>query len=442
MTQQRLELADLTGLDFTALCQRVIEAYDTNRDALHGDIFAYLAKQLVAMEVTPGGPYRDEHGDISITLNATIGRLFLYMGHPLPNIESFLAPQTRASLTKTDRRALGAYMQTLEEKRPHVPSSRSTNHASYQRAVKTLSSLEEPVKTQLLTFLKRVEKADTTHEIAAIAQFTKEAVPGAHISSAKLSSLGEANVHTWIAYTIYDHILDGEADTSLLPAANVCMRRALHLYRQALPVTHPLQLLITEYFDRVDVASAWEVTSSRLAVGEGRIQIDSLPDYEDYHMLAWRSCIHILGPLIVATYSELSDEAVSRLAKGLHHYLIARQLGDDIHDWREDLAAGHVSAVVCTLLARQRITSGSSHDLRRLTRAIQQDFLNEGALEVSDSILAHTSQAIAELLAAGCGESSRLVGLVFRLKRMAEESAEHQQRFASFKQSYTTRLET
>lgn len=442
MTQQRLELVDLAGLDFTALCQRVIEAYDTNRDALHGDIFAYLAKQLVAMEVAPGGPYRDEHGTIAITLNAIIGRLFLQMGHPLPNIEAFLTSQPRALLTKIDQRALDAYMRALEPKQAQGADFHSTQQAAYQRASKRISSLGEPVRTQLLTFLERIKKADTTHEIAAIALFAKDTLPDARISPATLNTLSEANIHTWIAYTIYDHILDGEADAALLPAANICMRHALQLYRQSLPIKHPLQLVITEYFNRVDIASAWEISSCRIHVHEGHISIASLPDYADYHMLAWRSCIHILGPLIVAAHTQLSDEAISHLTKGLHHYLIARQLSDDIHDWREDVTSGHVSAVVSMLLARQSVTPDSSHDLRVLISAIQEDFLNEGVLEASTHIMNYANQSLTELLAAGCNESSELVGLVRRLKRMAEESTKQRQRFASFKQSYTTGPET
>lgn len=154
-------------------------------------------------------------------------------------------------------------------------------------------------------------------------------------------------------------------------------------------------------------------------------------------MLAWRSCIHILGPLIVASFTpSLSGKDLDTLTSGLHHYLIARQLGDDIHDWREDLTAGRISAVVALLLARQNLPEHSVLRLEALTRAIQKDFLNIGVVQISELILEHARQAFAELTAAGCNSSSELIDLTRRLERMASESVRHQRRFTSFQDEY------
>lgn len=434
--QRNLEPDDISALDFTTLCTQVADAYEIDKDMVDGAVLAQLAQRLITAETRPGGPYANEDGRITILLNATIGRLFLLMGHPLPNIDEYLG-KVSSELTRAERLALKRY-QTARDQAPPKRTQQLKQHASYRRAAKTLAALGEPIKTQALQFLARIEAADTTHEIAAISEFTQRALSDTSISPATLHTLGEANVHSWIAYSIYDHILDKEADPSLLPAANVCMRFALERYKQSLSASHPLQLLITHYFDQVDTTSAWEVTACRFNIRDGSIHIGTLPDYEQYEALAWRSCIHILGPQIVASFApSMSREDGEHLATGLHHYLIARQLGDDIHDWREDLTAGRISAVVALLLTRQNVAENSTHDLASLVTSIQEDFLLAGAAEVSNLILHHTDRALSELIAAGCNPSSELINLAHRLEQMATESINHQRRFVNFHHAYS-----
>jgi len=435
MMQKHLGLNDLSALDFAIQCTRIADAYANNAASVDGDVFAYLAKQLIAREAQPGGPYNDESGTPTIQLNAAIGRLFLLMGKPLPNIDAYLKTLP-INLSDADRTALDTYRRAQATMR-HTPEKASRRHTSYRRAIKTLSALDEPVKTQALQFLARIEAADTTHEIAAISQFAKQAITDSSIPPITLNALGEANVYSWIAYSIYDHILDKEADAMLLPAANVCMRIALKLYQRSLPVKHSLQPLIAHYFDMVDTTSAWEVTSCRARVSEESIFIGALPHYRDYEALAWRSCVHILGPLIIAASSPMSNIKTKQFTEGLHHYLIARQLGDDIHDWREDLMAGRISAVVALLLERQSIQTNSTHDLTTLIATIEKDFLAEGAVKASEHILYHAKAAQEKLVAAGCKPSSELVGLARRLERMATESIHQQQRFVGFRNEYT-----
>ncbi len=436
MTRRNLELNEISTLDFTALCTQLADAYANDRSSVDGAVLAELAKRLIAAETQPGGPYTNEAGLITIQLNAAIGRLFLLMGHPLPNIDTYLS-EASPKLSAIDHAALKHY-QAARENTSSRKTQQTKQHISYRRATKTLATLDEPIKTQALQFLARIEAADTTHEIAAISEFTQRALGDTSIPLAKLHALGEANVYSWIAYSIYDHILDKEADASLLPAANVCMRLALECYKQTLPVRHSLQALIARYFDQVDTTSAWEVTSCRFAITDDTIKIGALPDYEQYEPLAWRSCIHILGPQIVASFAPSTpSKNAEHLAVGLQHYLIARQLGDDIHDWREDLLAGRISAVVALLLFRQGVREGSIHNLTALVATIQEDFLRTGAVEVSNLILQHTERALSELGAAGCDSASELIDLVQRLARMAREAAHHQQRFVSFQHTYS-----
>jgi len=435
MVQNRLQLTDIAGDGLVDLCEHIMHTYRRDPSAIDGAVYARLAEQLLAAEVQPGGPYKDEAGNSTLTLNATIGRLFILIGKPLPNIDAYLAQFSHKRLSRGDQEILKRYR--LAKTNPPETKKFSERHSAYQRAEKTLEALAEPTRTQALQFLARVETADVTGEIATFADFANEAL-SANVTTIKLNKLGEANIHSWIAYTIYDHILDKEADPMLLPVANVCMRLAINLYRQSLPVRHPLQILITDYFNRVDTTSVWELTACRLSIRDGSIIIPRLPDYKQYETLAWRSCIHILGPIIVAS-TTLPAAKMDYFMKGLRHYLIARQLADDIHDWREDLAAGRISAAVALLLTRQNIGPDSIHSLEQLTVNIQKDFLQDGAEEICQLILHHTRQAHSLLIASGCKTDSSILALITRLEAMATSSMHQQTRFLEFKNAYQVR---
>ena len=68
--------------------------------------------------------------------------------------------------------------------------------------------------------------------------------------------------------------------------------------------------------------------------------------------MAEKSLGHALGPaaiLFSLGYSDKSSE-VKSLMKFFKHYLIARQLNDDAHDWEKDLKMGHINAVGAAIL--------------------------------------------------------------------------------------------
>jgi hypothetical protein len=89
----------------------------------------------------------------------------------------------------------------------------------------------------------------------------------------------------------------------------------------------------------IDGANAWEQKRCLLP--------NSLPFFGDYGTLADRSIGHAIGPLteiLIAGYGPSSKEF--RMTQTLfRHYLIARQLHDDAHDWAEDLLRGRVTSV-------------------------------------------------------------------------------------------------
>lgn len=240
----------------------------------------------------------------------------------------------------------------------------------------------EPLRSQLLASATRVCSSGSGREIMLLPLFFAPA------DKRKTSCrLGAANVCGWIAYTIYDDIIDGDAVASrMLPVANVTMRASMSLLTEYLP--HPY---VARVFSAMDAASAWELQHCRFAVQGGTIHVGALPRYRTGSVLAARSFAHALGPLAFA-----ESRHAAHTAAAFRHYLISRQLHDDLSDWRHDLSRGHISFVVVALLRAMRVRPGDYVLSELMTRA-EHLFKRRIAADVCRLIMRHTQTARRQL---------------------------------------------
>ena len=164
-----------------------------------------------------------------------------------------------------------------------------------------------------------------------------------------LQALNLGSLHGWLAYTIYDNIMDGDGNAADLPLANIALRRSYDRFLGALP-DPAWQHKVKQTFDTMDTANDWEMHHTRC-----RADVKRLPDFKDLSVLAQRSLGHSLaahGTLLAAGYP-LNHAVQKHMANFFHHFLIARQLNDDAHDWEIDLTAGRLSPVIVWLLQNQ-----------------------------------------------------------------------------------------
>lgn len=175
---------------------------------------------------------------------------------------------------------------------------------------------------------------------------------GWEVADATLMSLNAGALNGWMAYTLYDDILDGDANADQLPIAGVALRRSYEHFAHALPDQRTWLEQVTETFDLIDGANYWEQQHARADTRGGVFELRRLPDYGDYSQLAHRSLGHRLAGTGVALvhYGSLEHPQVRALQTFFKHFLIARQLNDDAHDWEEDLQSGRLTAVVTMLL--------------------------------------------------------------------------------------------
>lgn len=174
-------------------------------------------------------------------------------------------------------------------------------------------------------------------------------------SSIFLGKLAAAGAYGWLSYTSLDNFLDNEGSPTEIGPAAVALRELTLIFATCLP-RQAFSRFATQVLDAMDTANHWEVRCSRIDPTSKTLDLStiSLPNYQDLHQLAERSFGHALSCLAIlwrAGYPDNTQE-FQLTQHFFTHYLIARQLNDDAHDWKTDLQAGRLTAVICQLLSR------------------------------------------------------------------------------------------
>jgi hypothetical protein len=398
-----------------------------------GDILAYLVKRLISAEVSTGGPYRGAKGDVDPLTNIAIGYLFTFLNIPLPKVTAYIETVRIDMKGREVKELLNKYDALTRQKK--TAASLAPREHIYQSARVRLELLEEPLKTLSLQFLARLKTADKTREIALFPRFFHDSLLTSK-PDLPLDILCEANIYCWMAYSIYDHLLDGQPIMKYLPVANVAMRLSLSCYQELFPPSDPFQSQIIGTFTGMDTVNSWELSQCRFIREGNSITISSLPAYGQLSLLARRSFGHALGPLAVARLSGQSASELHSIEKGLRHYLIARQLCDDVHDWQEDIREGNSSAVATNILRYARVKPGT-YDMDTLVHQMKQAFLRHSLQATNDTIRRHVHLSREHLL-----KSNRLLAngpffdLLARLESITLDSTEEYSRYQNFAATY------
>jgi hypothetical protein len=246
---------------------------------------------------------------------------------------------------------------------PRAGQSNAEHTAAYGRIItqaKVALDIADPeLQAAGAAMVDHMAAGDVSQEIAMMPQlFETSLVKPSGVSDAQLEQLSVGNLFGWLAYTILDDFLDEEGKPTLLPVATAALRRAVDTFMAAAPDDNFKQY-VRRTFDTIDAANAWETAHCRFAVTPDTITIGTLPIYNDLRRIAERSYGHMLTPLtILAAQYPLEAPEITHIQTALHHYLVARQLQDDLYDWEHDFRAGRITAVVAELLRASRFNPG------------------------------------------------------------------------------------
>jgi len=268
------------------------------------------------------------------------------------------------------------------------------HQAVAQKTKQLFDSRTEPLRSLALATVNKVCQADKGFEITLLAYFFGQALKSsAHLTNKQYTLLGAASVCGWVAYTIYDDFLDEEGTPVQLPIANIAMRSSLDCFRSALSEDNNFQRYVAHIFTEMDEANAWEVHNCRFTVQTDTIIIIQLPKYGKCTVLATRSFAHALGPMaVLAHHTQSTAKKIRYIEAAFRHYLIARQLSDDIYDWPDDIQAGSASYVVTMILRDMRLQPGT-YTLSILLTAMRKQFRHTTMIRTCELALNHVRAA-------------------------------------------------
>lgn len=332
----------------------------------------------------------------------------------------------------------------------HTPSSRLASADShledklsqkiFSLAEQRLSNSSEELSQPAQKILKQLKASHRQREIVLLPYLFAQSLvqPTVKPTLDKFIDLGLASLYGWMAYTIYDDFLDDAGQVRFLPAANLCHRLSLATFQQTVGPTQTAFLAYVEQvFETMDEANAWEVTHCRSTPGRPPLSLEQLPAFGDRHSLADRSLGHLLAPIgsLILCGRNLSSPAIQKLEQGLRHYLIARQLHDELHDWPDDLAAGHLSYTVCELW--HDLSGRSRHQATNHQLPMRRQFWYHSLTNICDVIDFHCQQASraiasSHLLTAG-GITDQLLS---QLRTSTSQTRRQQKQLVGFLEEY------
>lgn len=483
------------GLHTTCCIMRALVYADSA--AITSDMLGALARQLVTAEYQLGGPYRGLADELQpdIGLQVVIADLAARLGAPLPQVEAYIAESFRDRQTNSAfyrgtpslpgfgrpaniehllaaqlpdgswpatpycREDDGSWHQSTavstalavqlllpdttpasSRKRPQTVAQ-DTAYGSIMRIIEhELASLPEPLHQTARRTLERIVRADDDHGIALLAfRFAAGLRTPATVPRERLQRLGVGNIYNWMAYTVYDDFLDGCGDPILLSIANVSLRSAVSHFRAGAPQAHGFEAFIAQVFTAIDAANAWEVAHCHMPHTKQTVTLRALPAYGDYSKLAERSYSHVLPALGVLASCGITPDAPAAVAIGaaFKHYLIARQLIDDMRDWEDDVRAGHISPIVGAIIGALPLGHGPQNFaalLPQMKRQFWDVTLGAQSQEVIGQInLARRAIVRSELLLA----DNVLTELLDGLDQVIARTSSEQGKVREFLQGYT-----
>lgn len=203
--------------------------------------------------------------------------------------------------------------------------------------------------------LRSTLKNDKKSQLPLLSYYFRKSLgsKGKVISDKYIEKLGTANVLGWIAYTIYDDFFDNEGNPQKLPIANICLREISKIFTSREISRNDFGSIFENIMDKLDSSNVWETTFCRVVIKDSKFKIPkNLPDYKGHQKLYERSMGHSLGPIAILSslgFGKNSSE-IKNTILFFRHYIIAKQLDDDMHDWEKDLQKGCLSPVVCEII--------------------------------------------------------------------------------------------
>lgn len=427
---------------------------------LSGSMIGALLVAITEHEVVEGGPYGvlapsgKRIPDLGLSL---LVEWFLYaLDVTLPNLTAYIesAIESEQFSEVLSSRKLTKIIAGYQARASDLLSEESRPAGRYEadearileriigKAKQRFAALPADVAARALQIMARTIQGNADKQMSLMAQYTREALGrnGTEFTDDHIAELGLANIFFWSAFIIYDDFwdVDEAADPQLLPIANLFARH----YTDYFSALFSPETGFREYFrttmDALDAANAWETKHCRMRVEGALLHMPTaLPTYGSYEIKYYPAAGHILGPvaLLVSKGFTLKSSEIRHFIAYFKHYLITMQLNDDMHDWKEDIARGHISTAVCELLSvwKKEHPNRTVIHLERDMRELEQLFWFRVLPPLCEVVLLHAFHARAALTAMTSIEhTAPLERFITRNEKAAREALKERARTDEF----------
>ena len=150
--------------------------------------------------------------------------------------------------------------------------------------------------------------------------------------------------------------------------------------------------MLEEFYDiflLMGHANALEL-SRKAHITAGSISIPDIEFNNPWLDIGAKSSGHILGALIQLRNSPLTLPQQTEALEALQSYLIARQLQDDLYDWKDDLKNGQLTFAVYTILKDANIEAGN-YSLTGLLPKLESVFWRKSLVKLTTMVQKHTT---------------------------------------------------
>jgi hypothetical protein len=271
--------------------------------------------------------------------------------------------------------------------------------------------------------------------------FTKTLRSSQKVPDEMLVQLGTGNTLGWLAYTIYDDFLDNEGKPEYVSTANTCLRELTHIFLDVLPENNDFKSIFIDVLNGIDESNFWEVTHCRFKKNE-KVDLHQIkiPAFNNYQKLADKSLGHALGVFAILSYLGYNPqtEEFKKMKDFFIHYLIAKQLNDDAHDWEEDLLNGMINPANALVLSKFKKTQQFFNpSLKKDLQKAEKIFWGDVLMEVCTDIKSHTQKATKIIKSSEFIKDIKLYeSLLFPLEKSADKAIETYKKTKEFLKSY------
>jgi hypothetical protein len=251
----------------------------------------------------------------------------------------------------------------------HVAAFQTEYRAILERALWTVSRFPPTLHSLIEPLVHQLAEGSFSSVVALlpywVADLLDELSPLADVGSAlrheETETLGLANLLGWWSYLIQDRLLDREWERlELLPVSTALYAAAVRLLASLLPGDR----MFWEAFESLSLASIKAHFGARCRHFQVYADLDErVLDHRAFDLdvqacLADRSALLRLSSVAqFALRGYDQNQPVCPAVHGLlRHYAVARQIGDDLTDWVEDLERGCLNYVSSCIVRRMKDT--------------------------------------------------------------------------------------